>query len=464
MNIAASGEFWAPQTPNRKVRGTFTADVGEQPNLKLADGVVDDPRVTRGQRGDVAYAQGGASSIKAFLPITVQGQLDSGDFVTSVNAHNHGGPGRPFENPFYKAYYAIVGDRTVSGPDQPFTSMHFRFGDPYWLGHLQDRECSPVDDDGSTLSVEFADDGNWLLYASATPATLDRLESRVVLGCRTLAELALDQEFEARDTQVRIDDGDAWLTVLGPSANTPPEERTYYELLPREELTIERFAKWIPFNDTLDGLAAAVTRPAKAPLQTEVLVITALLEGLHRRMHKTFAQAKFPAASRTALDRIKQAARHAAKDKAGELNLDPEKIRNAVKDAVAHFDDVDYIQRANDVVMRVCDVLPEINESVADLPKRLRDARIEMAHQLPLDHEEEPLEVRYLRWLVIDQVTPWLLRGLLLLEVGIEPAVLQDGFSASSRFFNFRANVAQFIDELGWPPPPEPDRPGSASE
>jgi hypothetical protein len=60
-----------------------------------------------------------------------------------------------------------------------------------------------------------------------------------------------------------------------------------------------------------------------------------------------------------------------------------------------------------------------------------------MAHQIPLDHEDEPLEVRYLRWLVVTQVTPWLLRGLLLLATDIEPGVLREGHSENSRFFHF---------------------------
>ena len=91
--------------------------------------------------------------------------------------------------------------------------------------------------------------------------------------------------------------------------------------------------------------------------------------------------------------------------------------------AVSHFDDVDYVQRVTDVVTKVCAVIPEIAESVADLPECLTKARNELAHQLPLDEEKEPLEVRYLRWLVVANITPWLLRGLLLLEAGIDPRV-----------------------------------------
>ena len=209
-----------------------------------------------------------------------------------------------------------MGDRNVSGADQLFAGMRFRFGDPYWLGHLQTGDVSTVDDDGSTLSVEEAEDGNWLLYKTATPATLGRLEARIVMGCLTLAELALDQDFAARDTLVYIDDGDPWLTVHGVGANTPPKEFEYATLLPRDELTVERFAKWIPLNDKLDGLARVVARPIDGFLQTQVLVITSVLEGLHRRL--PFTQSKFSTASNNAVERIRRAARRAAKAKAAE--------------------------------------------------------------------------------------------------------------------------------------------------
>jgi hypothetical protein len=44
MNIAASGEFWLPETPDETVRGAFRADAGEQPEAVLADALAEDPR------------------------------------------------------------------------------------------------------------------------------------------------------------------------------------------------------------------------------------------------------------------------------------------------------------------------------------------------------------------------------------------------------------------------------------
>ena len=167
-----------------------------------------------------------AATVKAFQPITLQGQLDTGHAVTLVNAYNHGRDGYFFGSPHYIADYAVLGDRHVSGVDQLFSAMRFRFGDPYWLGHLREGKASTVDSGGSALSVETSDDGNWLVYTAAAPATLRQLKTRVVSGCLALAELALDQDFTARDTHVRINDGDPWLSVHGPGLTRPRTSST----------------------------------------------------------------------------------------------------------------------------------------------------------------------------------------------------------------------------------------------
>jgi len=121
-----------------------------------------------------------------------------------------------------------------------------------------------------------------------------------------------------------------------------------------------------------------------------------------------------------------------------------------VMKAVSRFEDVDYSQRATDVVTEVCGVVPEIAESVADLPRRLTKARNEMAHHIRPDEKKDSLEIRYRRWSVVVNVTLWLLRGLLLLHAGIEPHVLRDGYLANGCFAFFRANTARHVRELGW--------------
>ena len=189
-----SGYFWVPERPDARVWGTFAAEGGHEPEAVLAGGLVNDARVRSTGAGGRVFMSSAAATVKAFQSITLQGQLDTGHAVTLVNAYNHGRDGTYFGSPHYKANYAVLGDRHVSGVDQLFSAMRFRFGDPYWLGHLRESKASAVGSDGSALSVETADDGNWLVYTAAAPATLRQLETRVVSGCLALAELALDQD------------------------------------------------------------------------------------------------------------------------------------------------------------------------------------------------------------------------------------------------------------------------------
>jgi acyl-CoA synthetase (NDP forming) len=68
--------------------------------------IANDPRV-KPIGGGVAFTSSSADSVKAFLPITVQERLDTGESVTLLNAQNHGGDGY-FGAPLYKAHYAVV--------------------------------------------------------------------------------------------------------------------------------------------------------------------------------------------------------------------------------------------------------------------------------------------------------------------------------------------------------------------
>jgi hypothetical protein len=60
MSIAASGEFWLPETPGKAVRGVFKADPGKQPEATLARALVEDPLALPGG-GSTAGADGGSS-------------------------------------------------------------------------------------------------------------------------------------------------------------------------------------------------------------------------------------------------------------------------------------------------------------------------------------------------------------------------------------------------------------------
>ncbi len=447
----SDGEFWAPGGNGSRVGGTLTMTEGSRAGVVLDGPVVDEapPAVS---------AADSARDVAAFQPITIHGQLDSGVDVTLVNAQNYRPDGG---QPRYEAHQAVIGAH-VSGPDQLYTAVRYQLGH-LLLGHLPVGVTSVVPDDGSKLSAEPAEDGEmWLVYEAATPMTLRQLNMRVVSGCLVLLRLALDQPVAIRACQVRVDEGDPWLAIHSQTYSAPTN-MNLRRIVEPTELTLDQFAKWIAFNDELDGLAWPVGEPIRGPVQARAQVYTTLVEGLHRRM--PYQQSQFPAAKPTWFEKIRQAARRAAKEWATETgNLDPDAVHTAVNNALTHFEAVGYADRATALVAEVTAAVPEVTESVPDLVVQLTRARNELSHHLIPNEDKEPLGDRVLRWAIMAEVAPWLLRVFLLLHAGIDPVVLRAGLLEHERFDVYRGNVAQMVADLGWTPPgPAEDEPNDAS-
>ncbi|RIR12616.1 hypothetical protein D2E76_28130 [Mycobacteroides abscessus] len=429
------------------MRGEFNLRAGEDPEVELQDGLVDDPRLRRFP-GGVGYTGSAEDSIASFLPITLHGQLDTGEQITLLNACNYGGPGHAFfGTPRYAADAAVLGEHIDI--DQPINAIRFRLGQRYWLDHL-DKDSTAISPDGATLSVQVSEDGNWLVYIPAAPATLRHLRTVVVSGVRALMGLVLHSSLAAEDIELRVQADQPWRRLFSDALNCSATQTDLDSLLPREVLTLEVIARWIPMNDRLDGLAAAVISPIQGALQAETLVLTSLVEGLHRRL--PYQQSKFPALPKEARKAILGAAREAARAQAQVYGIDP----SAVAESVQFLTDVSFRMRATQIVNEVCSVIPELKESVPDLPGQITKARNDFAHHLIVDRQKEPLELSYLRWLIVVTATPWLLRALLLLHAGIAADIIREGFLDSNRFEHARANIAQFARELGWELPSPP--------
>lgn len=445
IDYVSDGEFWINDEPGRRVSGQLSTEAGQKPTVSLDAALIAYPREDQLPAAirDLGIPEA-ALAAAAHRPVTLHGELDTGEFVTVLHARN-GGEQRW---PKYLGDNSIHG-ALISGPKQIYRAVRFRIGAPYWFDHLAAGEQSTVPDDGSTLRLEADESGNWLIYEAVEGMTLRRLHTRVIAGCQVLMQLALDQPLAVRDVEIRVTPSDPWLGVHSRKYSTPTG-LNFETLLPREELTIDRFANWIALDDRIDRLAWPVVTPVDIAVEPQTQVITSLIEGLHRRL-PGYKQEKFPDASNKALDRIRTAAKDAAEQRAAsEQNLDPTAVRAAVRAAVSHFEAIDYAERAAEVVAEVQASLPEITETVTDLPARLPKPRNEHAHQLETTVHHEDYEERILRWVVIADVTHWLLRALLLLRAGAAPEVLRSHFVDNERFTMHRANIAHIVSELGW--------------
>ena len=319
------GQFWTPENPDVRVIGVFTAKIGERTEAtlegRLTAGLVPGPRPVPVRPGDMASVMKShaAGSVARFRAISFQGQLDTGELVTLLDANDHGRPGG---SAHYIAPLAVIGAHV--SVDHIYNAIRFRLDDPFWLSHLADGASAVVEDDQSILRVEASSDGIWLVYESATPATLRQLEMRAVSGCLALAQLALfpDKDLVASETHIRIESDSAWLPLHGPAFCAEPDAARLDTLLPPKELTIERFARWIELNDRFDGLAWAVARKMEVPVQLQVQLLTSLVEGFHRRLTPPEEQTRFPGTSKAALKRVREAAAKTAADQAEQEGID----------------------------------------------------------------------------------------------------------------------------------------------
>lgn len=449
-----SGWFWRPGNEPRRVRGDFVAETEKEAEVILDGPVAEDPSVTTTTApgtGELVVTELGNPKevVAAFAPTVLHGELDSGKQVTLLGARNHAAGLGPLGQPHYVAVTAVLGAHVPD--DQLYGAIRFRLDAPVWTDHLADGQASTVPDDGSVLRADKVPGGTWLVYESAAPASQRELGSRVVLGCRTLARLAFDLRLTIREAQVSVGESEDWLTLHSP-AYCAPTTTFAPSLLDRTEFTIERLARWIALNDKMDGLARAASEPLSATVQAQVLVYTSLVEGIHRRLDEVYPQYRFPGASKGAVDRVGKAASEEARNQAGrEKKIRPDDVYTAVRNAVVPLGDVDYRARAQDIVGDVARAVPEFAECIPDLVGELVHARNNMAHHL-LAGKTQSLADRIDRLVVISYATPWLLRLLLLLRIGVDPEVLRKGCLGSQRFAFYCENVADVASGLGWPP------------
>ncbi|MFN8056310.1 MULTISPECIES: HEPN domain-containing protein [unclassified Gordonia (in: high G+C Gram-positive bacteria)] len=439
------GEFWV-EGLERRVRGELTLGSKDRSRLTLDGWAERDARFptrTEGQYTVTSLVADAAKHVESFLPRTLLGMLDSGEAVSLIGAQNHGGPGYGSSGmPRYEPWAVVVGAHVESSAR--YASVRFRIDDHMWLAHLTEGESATVPDDGASLSVVAESDGAWLVYETPRPLPLRVLKARVVLGCLLFARLITGVELDVRETEVRLASDDKWLRVYAHGFNAD-DLHADESMLPTEQLTIQRFANWIALNDTLDQLGWAVVEGVRGATQAKVLLYLSLVEGLHRRLYPT-SQSRFPEATRNSLDKIKQAARRAAREAAGQRDLDPPAVGTAVGESVAFFEQVSYRDRVQDIANEVLAAVPELAESIENLPALLTRTRNALVHHAVLDKSSLPERVQ--EHIAITEVVPWMLRVLLLLRAEIDGELLQAALKCHDRIDFVRANTAQIMRSL----------------
>jgi hypothetical protein len=222
-----------------------------------------------------------------------------------------------------------------------------------------------------------------------------------------------------------------------------------HDMIATKHLTPERLARWIDVRKDSDGLdAAVIDERSGTTIQTQVLSLSAVAEGLHRKLFPNPAQAKrVPAASKKICADARDAARTAAVVVLkGDQFTDGDRTEfaKAVGDALSRFNERTFRSRMQDLVDVAERVVPGITESFKDWPDAVCEARNTPAHQgnESLDDFEEFFELL----VAVKSSLVWVLRTVLLDRAGIDPETIQFGYKWNTTAYGLHlANVRNHL-------------------
>jgi hypothetical protein len=436
------GVFWQIDTPDRRVRGQLKLAATDLPEL-IVDGLLFDERsyshsvTPTGMT--IAKSADPHDRVADFQPWTIHGELSDGSPVSALDAR---GGSRSIDFNFsqqFRCRRVVVGAH-VDG-QQAYAATRFRLVKGYWP--LPAGEATTGD--GSILRVRPVNrpgDAQWFEFEPAQPATLNYLDLLVVHPIITLYSLVMDNPTDQRDPEVRLDPDSPWRPIY---EGTRDPGRQGHNLLPTKHLTPERFARWIDLRPVSDGLDAAALDELKGvTIQTQVLALSAIAEGLHRKLFSDPARARrVPAVSKQVCRQAREAAHDAAvAELAGDHFTDDDRAEfgQAVTDALAHVNDRTFRSRMRDLVDVAEHSAPGITDSFNDWPAAVVKARNILAHRgTPSLGGEFEAFIDLL--IAIKHSMRWVLRTVLLNRAGIDPSTIQDGYRDSSAYGFHLANV-----------------------
>lgn len=446
------GTFWQAETPDRQVPGHLTLD--GPPALETAgqlfvERAVDVDLHPSGAVRRMAVSGDADALVYDWEPRNIHGQLEDGTLVSMVGAQggrkrNSGFMIRQYQQEFRTSRHVILNEHVDE--QSKFHSGKFRVVGPSWWGS-QAGEASTSD--GGNLLISQDGDDCWFEFRPAEPMAVRDFDRRVLSPVATLASLVTDTPADTFNLSVRLTADSPWREVHRAEESVPTKP---YDLLEPSHLRADRFARWIDLRQRSDALDAAVIDDlGGVAIQTAVLTLAAVAEGLHRRLFDE--KKRVPALSKGDLVRARRAARAAAADRVAELDrsdrepLKPADIlefKSAMSDAFAFINDQTFRTRMTDLANRAQEALPNIVSAFADWPRAVHEARNLLVHQGTQRHNET-IDQFYDLVIALSYSLGWVLRTVLLLEAGFDAATLQRAYQDSSRYNHHLANVRNLL-------------------
>lgn len=446
------GTFWQAETPDRRVPGHLTLDgrpVLETVGQIFVERAVDVDLHPSGAVKRIAVSGDSDALVYDWQPRNIHGQLEDGTLVSMVGAQggrrrNSGFNIRQYQQEFRVSRHVILNEHVDE--QCKFHSGKFRVVGLNWWGS-QAGEASTSD--GGYLRISQDEDDRWFEFTPSEPMAVRDFDRRVLSPVATLASLVTDTPAGASNLSVRLTADSPWREVRRAEEPVPTKP---YDLLEPSHLRADRFARWIDFRQRSDALdAAVIDNLGGVAIQTAVLTLSAVAEGLHRRLFDE--KKRVPALSRGDLVQARRAARAAAVNRVGELDrsdreplkpADISEFKNAMNDAFGFINEQTFRTRMTDLANRAQEALPNIVSAFGDWPRAVHEARNLLAHQGTQRHNETTDQF-YDLVIALSYSLGWVLRTVLLVEAGFDAVTLQCAYQDSSRYNHHLANVRNLL-------------------
>ena len=417
-----AGVFWIASDPNEKRNGFLHLGRGATSEL-----IVNPEFYSGVEATDIEVAADGSTNgsigyAKDRGPQTLHGRLTSDEIGESVpvsilQAHstNWTGPNQTF-----RPIWSVVGGHIE--PRHPFQGVRLR------IPRYGPRSHDPVPlATGGT--ARFDTDGGWLELVDLPPRSYGELGSTVIRPICTLLTLATGERIRPSDVQLSPVPGTWWSVYTASQADDNPEISN--ALIRPSDISTDVLATWLDQAHVLGPLPAGIASlwETDMAVETQVLILTTIAEGLHRALHPetlrfTHEQGKT----------IQTAATEAVR----EIDADAAK---AVHGYLEHVHEVGYGTRLRDLAARAEELVPGITGDPTRWKNLVYATRNKYAHQPSTEWLEQ---TNIDRVLTVTQSLSWVLRLLLLDQAGLDPGLIAERFQVSQSYSFFLSDAAEW--------------------
>jgi hypothetical protein len=271
--------------------------------------------------------------------------------------------------------------------------------------------------------------GGWAEVVGLPARSYRDIERTIIVPICSLLTLATGQRYSPSEIEVSPEEG-TWWPIHSPSQvnENPPASQP---LIRPSEISTQVIAHWLDRADTLGSLPAAVASlfGDSLPIETQVLILTTIAEGLHRALHPD--RTRFTPEHGKDVQNVATAA--VRKFDAG--------AADAVKGFLSHVHELGYGTRLMQLAASAEELVPGITGNTKRWKNIVYDTRNEYAHK-PSTQWMSEADID--RILTVTQSLQWVLRLLFLDQAGLKSELLTASFRSSQRYRYFLKGVAEW--------------------